>query len=216
MSRAGVLAKIRAANGGASTLATAEAAWGEIPRAYRRTAEMEREEILEMLEDRLRDYDAHVVRAARADVADTVALMLRTRGRTRMLMPEGVDQELLPSWVGFAVDDPGEPLPFLAIDKFEGVLTESTLAIAETGTIVLQTVAGQGRRALSLIPDYHLCLVRTSAVVRTVPEAMDLLATVPAFATTFISGPSATADIEMTRIKGVHGPRFLDVVLVID
>ena len=216
MSRAGVLGKIRAANGGATTLAAAQAAWEEIPRAYRRTAGMEQEEILEMLEDRLRDYDAHVVRATRADVPDTVAAMLRTRNRTRMLMPEGVDASLLPSWVGFAVDDPGEPLASGAINKFEGVLTESTLAIAETGTIVLQTVAGQGRRAMSLIPDYHLCLVRADAVVRTVPEAMDVLAKTPTFATTFISGPSATADIEMTRIKGVHGPRFLDVILVMD
>ena len=110
VSRAGVLGKIRAANGGATTLAAAQAAWEEIPRAYRRTAGMEQEEILEMLEDRLRDYDAHVVRATRADVPDTVAAMLRTRNRTRMLMPEGVDASLLPSWVGFAVDDPGEPL----------------------------------------------------------------------------------------------------------
>jgi L-lactate dehydrogenase complex protein LldG len=216
MSRAGVLGKIRAANGGATTLAAAQAAWEEIPREYRRTAGIEREEILEMLEDRLRDYDAHVVRSTRADVPDTVAAMLRTRNRTRMLMPEGVDASLLPSWVGFAVDDSSEPLMAAAIDKFEGVLTESTLAIAETGTIVLQTAPGQGRRALSLIPDYHLCLVRPGSVVRSVPEAMDVLGWTPAFATTFISGPSATADIEMTRIKGVHGPRFLDVILVMD
>ena len=119
----------------------------------------------------------------------------------------------LPEGFGFAVD---EGLSSLALDKFEGVLTESTLAIAETGTIVLQTVAGQGRRAVSLIPDYHLCLVRASSVVATVPEAMDALAVRLVFGTTFISGPSATADIEMTRIKGVHGPRFLDVILVMD
>ena len=99
------------------------------------------------------------------------------------------------------------------MDRCDGVMTESTLAIAETGTIVLQSVAGQGRRAATLVPDYHLCLVRAADVVETVPEAMDALQATAMLATTFISGPSATADIEMTRIKGVHGPRFLDVIL---
>ena len=98
--------------------------------------------------------------------------------------------------------------------RFDGVMTASTLAIAETGTIVLQNVAGQGRRAVTLVPDYHLCVVELEDVVETVPEAMARLQTTAALATTFISGPSATADIEMTRIKGVHGPRFLDVILV--
>jgi L-lactate dehydrogenase complex protein LldG len=93
-------------------------------------------------------------------------------------------------------------------------VTECTVAIAETGTSVLQNTAGQGRRAVSLVPDYHLCVVKLEDVVETVPEAMDRLAATASLATTFISGPSATADIEMTRIKGVHGPRFLDVILV--
>ena len=94
------------------------------------------------------------------------------------------------------------------------VMTGATLAIAETGTVVLQNVAGQGRRAVTLVPDYHLCVVRVADVVETVPEAMARLQATAGVATTFVSGPSATADIEMTRIKGVHGPRFLDVILV--
>ena len=93
-------------------------------------------------------------------------------------------------------------------------MTGATLAIAETGTIVLQNVPGQGRRAPTLVPDYHLCVVRAGDVVETVPEAMAKLAASASLATTFVSGPSATADIEMTRIKGVHGPRFLDVILI--
>jgi len=100
------------------------------------------------------------------------------------------------------------------LDEFQGVVTASSVAIAATGTIVLQNVTGQGRRAPTLIPDYHLCVVRAENVVETVPEAMETLAPTASLATTFISGPSATADIEMTRIKGVHGPRFLDVILV--
>jgi L-lactate dehydrogenase complex protein LldG len=90
------------------------------------------------------------------------------------------------------------------------------VAIAETGTLVLQNVPGQGRRILSLVPDYHLCVVLASQIVATVPEAFARLAATSTLPTTFISGPSATADIEMTRIKGVHGPRFLDVVIVED
>jgi len=93
-------------------------------------------------------------------------------------------------------------------------MTGSTLAIAETGSVVLQNVAGQGRRAVSLVPDYHLCLVRVEDVVEMVPEAFGRLETTSMLPTTFFSGPSATADIEMTRIKGVHGPRFLDILLV--
>jgi L-lactate dehydrogenase complex protein LldG len=100
------------------------------------------------------------------------------------------------------------------MDGFEGVVTGSTVAIAETGTIILQNVPGQGRRLATLVPDYHLCVVRTADVVETVSEAMARLAPTAKLATTFFSGPSATADIEMTRVKGVHGPRFLDVVLV--
>ena len=100
------------------------------------------------------------------------------------------------------------------LDRFTAVLTASTLAIAETGTLVLQNLPGQGRRAATLVPDVHLCVVHEADVVATVPEAMRRLQATADLPTTFISGPSATADIEMTRIKGVHGPRFLHVLLV--
>ena len=214
-SREGMLAAIRAANarGGAVAAADVDAAWEALPRAYTRGSALSAEAVLELLEDRLRDYDAHVVRSTPGDVSSVVGGMLAERGKTRVLAAPGIDVSLLPEGFEFVFDD-GLSAP--AIDRFEGVLTESTLAIAETGTIVLQTVKGQGRRALSLVPDYHLCVVRAADVVATVPEAMDRIAARPSFATTFISGPSATADIEMTRIKGVHGPRFLDVIVVMD
>ena len=214
VSRELMLGRIRAANAAAGAGGgSAAEEWEAIPREYRRASTLGWGAVLELLEDRLRDYDAHVVRVTPEDVAAAVGAMIEERGRTRMLVAPGMTSAWLPEGFAFGVD---EALPVGAIDRFEGVLTESTLAIAETGTIVLQTVPGQGRRAISLVPDYHLCIVRASAVVATVPEAMDVLATRPAFATTFISGPSATADIEMTRIKGVHGPRFLDVLLVMD
>jgi L-lactate dehydrogenase complex protein LldG len=114
--------------------------------------------------------------------------------------------------VKFVVD---EGLSAAELDRMDGVMTGATLAIAETGTVILQNVAGQGRRAATLVPDYHLCVVEAKDVVETVAEGMARLQETAGLATTFVSGPSATADIEMTRIKGVHGPRFLDVILIV-
>jgi L-lactate dehydrogenase complex protein LldG len=211
-----VLRRIRAAKGGPSSADVARAAWNAVERKYRREAARSREGVLDLLEDRLRDYDAHVVRANGAEVAASVAAMLKDRGKRRMLLPKGFAAEFLPGGFDF-VTDHGEAQAVLTaeeLDDFDGVMTGATLAIAETGTVVLQNVAGQGRRAVTLVPDYHLCVVRVEDVVETVPEAIGRLQATAGLATTFVSGPSATADIEMTRIKGVHGPRFLDVILV--
>jgi L-lactate dehydrogenase complex protein LldG len=212
--RTDVLRSIRRAIGGhASDPATIAAEWESLPRDYKRAAVLDHEDILEMLEDRLRDYDAHVVRVPASEVAAEIARRLTARGKHRIVVPPGLAAALateLPDGFDFVTD---HGLTADELDTFAGVLTASTVAIAETGTIILQNVPGQGRRAPTLVPDYHLCVVRASDIVETVPEAMARLAQTPALATTFISGPSATADIEMTRIKGVHGPRFLDVVL---
>lgn len=205
-----ILRRIRAATGGVSDGEVARAGWSALVRGYQRSATRGPEAVLELLEERLRDYDAHVVRVGRGNVAATVAIMLGERGKTRMVVPAGITAEWLPVGVEFVVD---EGMSAAALDGVDGVMTGSTVAIAETGTVVLQNVAGQGRRAVTLVPDYHLCVVRAADVVETVPEAMARLQGMAEFATTFFSGPSATADIEMTRVKGVHGPRFLDVVL---
>jgi L-lactate dehydrogenase complex protein LldG len=209
--RSEVLRRIRAAKGGVAGGETVSAGWGAIERRYRREATRPREVVLELLEDRLRDYDARVVRVGHAEVADGAARMLGLRKVRRMVVPAGLAAEWLPGGVEFVVD---EGLAAAALDAVDGVMTGATLAIAETGTVVLQNVAGQGRRAVTLVPDYHLCVVRVEDVVETVPEAIARLQATAGLATTFVSGPSATADIEMTRIKGVHGPRFLDVILV--
>jgi len=214
-SREEVLRRIRAAiaDTPAGDAASIRKEWESLPRSYKRTASLDHEAILEMLEDRLRDYDAEVVRAQAGEVGAAISRRLAERGKRRLVIPAGLAEaigESLPEGFEFVVD---EAMTAAGLDGFEGVLTASTLAIAETGTIVLQNVPGQGRRAPTLVPDYHLCVVRAADVVETVPEAIARLQPTAGLATTFVSGPSATADIEMTRIKGVHGPRFLDVIL---
>lgn len=129
-----------------------------------------------------------------------------------MVVPAGLAAEWLPAGFEFVTDD---GMSSMALDAFDGVMTGSTVAIALTGTVILQNVPGQGRRAVTLVPDYHLCVVNAADVVETVPQAMERLRGTAGLTTTFFSGPSATADIEMTRIKGVHGPRHLDVILVV-
>jgi L-lactate dehydrogenase complex protein LldG len=208
--RAEVLRRIRTATGVAAGRDSAQAGWGAIERAYRREATRQPKAVLELLEDRLRDYDARVARVGLDEVAAIAARMVTERKALRMVLPAGIPEEWLPDGIEFVVD---RGMAAAELDRVDGVMTKATLAIAETGTVVLQSVAGQGRRALTLVPDYHLCVVRIADVVETVPEAIARLQATAELATTFVSGPSATADIEMTRIKGVHGPRFLDVIL---
>jgi L-lactate dehydrogenase complex protein LldG len=142
---------------------------------------------------------------------DVIAAVLSERGKRRLAGPRGLPVSWLPPGFEFVQADRLSPLQ---IDAFDGIVSGCTAGIALTGSLVLQNAPAQGPRALSLVPDYHLCIVFAVQVVATVPEAFDRLAASSKLPTTFISGPSATADIEMTRIKGVHGPRFLDVILV--
>jgi len=208
--RAEMLLRIRAAKNSQFSIHQAGVEWQQIPRHYGHPARPD-EEMLQLFADRLRDYDAQVERISDTALTATIVRILAQRGHPRMLAPAGIPPELL-SLYPFTIDQNDHTAAEL--DRFEGVLTTATLAIAETGTIVLQNVPGQGRRALTLVPDFHLCLVNTSDVVDSVPAAFARLTATATLPTTFVSGPSATADIEMTRIKGVHGPRFLHVLLI--
>jgi len=210
--RTEILRRIRAATDDAANQAVIEAEWHAIQRDYKVAASVDHAGLLHQLEDRLLDYDAGVYRTGPEGVRALVGKILSERGKRKMAMPEGVPADWLPSGVEFVEDTRGD---ISVIDACDGVLTSATLAIAETGTIVLQDAPGQGRRAVTLLPDYHLCVVDAANIVQTVPEAMALLQATAHKATTFFSGPSATADIEMTRIKGVHGPRFVDVILIV-
>jgi L-lactate dehydrogenase complex protein LldG len=204
-----IIERIRRAKG-ASTVESAAASYAVIERSYQETASLSREKIVELFEERLRDYDANVYRVPASGAGAAVEDILIGRKLDRLIVPDG-----LPSgWMRgaeFVVDSGFSPAE---LDGFTAVMTTATVGIAETGTIVLQSGPGQGRRAITLVPDYHLCVLPVSKVVETVVEAMRFLEPTKDLPTTFFSGPSATADIEMTRIKGVHGPRFVDVVLL--
>jgi len=195
---------------GRRTVGAAEA-HAAIPRDYTSAASLDREACLELLTDRLRHYQVDVHRCDAATLPRTIAAVVTGRGKGRMLVPADLDPAWLPSGMAFVRDD---RLTFSDLDQSEGVLTGCSFAVASTGTIVLRHAAGEGRRALTLIPDYHVCVVFADQVVQTVPEAIRSLAAAGPRLVTTISGPSATADIEMTRVRGVHGPRTLDVILV--
>lgn len=164
-------------------------------------------DLVELFAERVADYRATVVRAAADRLPEAIASQLSQFGITSVVTPA----DLPPHWVPQAVVD-AAPLPVPTLDTTDGVVTACAVGIAETGTIVLDAGTGQGRRALTLVPDFHLCVVRTDQIVGTVPEAIARLdGTRPL---TWISGPSATSDIELNRVEGVHGPRTLVVVIV--
>lgn len=182
-----------------------------IPRDYQAASVLTAEERIELLCDRLRDYEANVHRCAEADVAAMVTRIMEVRGKSSLIAARGFPQQWLAASVRCVRD---EELAYLALDESEGAITDCALAIAVTGTLVLRHSPERGRRALSLVPDYLLCVVLAEQVVETVPEGIRALSALASDALTTISGPSATADIEMIRIKGVHGPRTLEVILV--
>ncbi|MBB2921799.1 lactate utilization protein C [Cellulomonas cellasea] len=218
-----VLAAVRAALGRGPDGAPASPApggprAGHVPRAYRVATGTAPGSVAacDLLEHRLLDYRARVTRCGPDDVAATVARELA--GAASVAVPHGLPE----AWVdavragGASVlaDEPGRPLGAAALDRTDAVVTGCRVAVADTGTIVLDAGPGQGRRVLSLVPDRHVCVVRADQVVGSVPEAVRLLEAHPGRPLTWISGPSATSDIELVRVEGVHGPRDLRVVLV--
>ena len=204
-----ILARIAAALGPVPAHPNPAAGWDKISRDYIRSDTLTGAAVLKLFEHRLTDYGARIFHTAPDQIRQTISEILAGRAAKKILLPAGIPTDWQSDGIEFTQDI---NLSYQALDRFDGVLTTATAAIAATGSIVLQHGTGQGRRAITLIPDYHLCIVRIDQVVETVPAAFALLD--PRLPTTFISGPSATADIEMTRIKGVHGPRFMDVVLV--
>ena len=191
-----------------------------VPREYRRTGEHAPGSpgALDLLAERVEDYRADVTRVGdEGAVAAAVARLLT--GASRVALPSGLDLawtagvDAVLVYDGDPVDPAATLLSAADLDAVDAVVTASAVAIAETGTVVLDAGdPAQGRRLLSLVPDHHVCVVLAADVVGTVPEAIARLD--PTHPLTFVSGPSATSDIELERVEGVHGPRRLDVVLV--
>jgi L-lactate dehydrogenase complex protein LldG len=207
-----VLARIRVASGpgagpGAGPAAGADGSDTE----YRMAGGLTETALLELLADRLTHYRALVRLATPETLAAEVAAALAQRQARRIVVPPELDLQL-PADTDVTADD---GLSATELDGFDGVITRAALAIAETGTVVLDGSPDQGRRAISLMPDYHLCVVEADQVVELVPEAVARLADAATRPLTWISGPSATSDIELERVEGVHGPRTLEVILVL-
>ncbi|MEU4211696.1 LUD domain-containing protein [Streptomyces sp. NPDC026206] len=184
-----------------------------VPRDYQRThGQRTAVESIGLLTDNLADYRATVHRTDTAGLPALLAELLERRGARRAVVPAGLPSEWLARAPVELVRDsalltPGE------LDAVDSVVTGCALAIAETGTLVLDAGPGQGRRRITLMPDHHVCVVRIAdQVVDSVPQALERL--VSSRPLTWISGPSATSDIELERVEGVHGPRALDVVLL--
>jgi L-lactate dehydrogenase complex protein LldG len=188
-----------------------EADYASIERAYRRRGELTPEARVALFVDRLEHYNVVVRRVPESGASEGIAAACRARGAEALVVPAGLDRRLLADGIRWIED---ARLSYEELDRIGAVLTTATIGIALTGTIVLTHSAAEGRRALTLIPDYHLCVIHADRVVETVPEAIEKLASLGHEVVTTISGPSATADIEMTRVRGVHGPRTLEVIVV--
>lgn len=174
--------------------------------------------LVDVLAANLTDYRARVEHSTEAELPDVLARLLAEHGSRNVAVPEGLPPHWLDQTTGIVQHhddhDTGGGLTARYLDAIDSVVTGCRLAIAETGTIVLDTGPGQGRRALTLVPDHHICIVRSpEQIVASLPHALPRLD--PRRPLTWISGPSATSDIELERVEGVHGPRVLDVVLVV-
>lgn len=202
--REAVLARIRAAVADAPAVPA-------VPREYRTRGESSREAVVDLFVERVRDYRAAVV--VTDDPRAAVAAALTEHGAARVGVATDLEPALRPADVELVEDAALDPSD---LDALDGAVTTCAAGCAETGTIALDGGAGQGRRALSLVPDLHVCVIRADQVVSDVPEAVQRLqASIDARQPlTWISGPSATSDIELNRVEGVHGPRTLHVLLV--
>jgi L-lactate dehydrogenase complex protein LldG len=207
--KADILNRVRSALGSRTEARVEE--YRAIPRRYRRTGTLGADARIELFMSRIEHYDGGIFRCDRAALPETIAAALSERSKQRLVVPPAFPRDWLPAGFEFV---PDENLAYQDLDRSEGALTTCTVAIAFTGTIVLSHSPSEGRRALTLVPDYHLCVVEGEQIVETVPQAFDRLREAEPSLVTTISGPSATADIEMTRIKGVHGPRTLDVIVI--
>ena len=184
-----------------------------IARNYRQQVSFGGAALVETFADRVLGYRVSVTHGLRSEGARLVGATLAGRGVRRLAIPADFPADLTPDGVELVRD---HGLSYAELAAADGALTLCALAIAQTGTIILDHGSGQGRRALSLLPDYHLCIVDAAQIVALIPKAVARTAEAVRAGRplTFISGPSATSDIELNRVEGVHGPRTLDVLII--
>jgi L-lactate dehydrogenase complex protein LldG len=187
-----------------------------VERGYRHEDDASREEIIERFAENVAEYEATVRRVSSDELPAVIEETLARRGVKRLVVPPHLSKEWVPEGLELLRDAARPRLTDEELDASDGVLTGCALGIAQTGTVVLDSGRAQGRRALTLLPDYHLCVVREDQIVGLVPEAFARLeetVKTEGRSITFISGPSATSDIELDRVEGVHGPRTLEVLI---
>jgi L-lactate dehydrogenase complex protein LldG len=205
-----VLSRIR----GALADVPAGEAQPAVARGYRQRADRPRSELIDLFAERVGDYHADVWVVGPGDVGEAVATACAERKLAGLVTPPQFPLQWRPAAPPVVEDD---GLSVAELDRGDGALTGCAAAIAETGTLILDGQALSGRRVLTLVPDHHICIVRSDQIVQLVPEAVAALT--PAVVQnrlpiTLVSGPSASSDIELSRVEGVHGPRHLVVVIV--
>lgn len=189
----------------------------EVPRNYQKKGELSGDEIVDLFAERVGEYKATVQRVDSDDLLNVIAESCRRESVDNLVAPHDFPKDWLPDSVSPMIDDLKTPLTHQELDSSDGVITTCALAVAQTGTIFLDAGEGQGRRALTLLPDYHLCIVRENKIVELIPEGFahfESSVKKEGRPITLISGPSATSDIELNRVEGVHGPRRLEVLIV--
>ncbi|WP_372637468.1 lactate utilization protein C [Fodinibius sp.] len=193
----------------------------DVPRHYRQKGNRGAGEVVALFAERVGEYKATVQKVSVDALAEVIAESCRREEVEKLVVPEGFPGEWLPGDeddnVRLLHDEPGEPLSHRELDDSDGVVTTCALGVAQTGTLILDAGAGQGRRVLTLLPDYHLCIIKEEQIVELVSEGFahfDQPVREDGPPITFISGPSATSDIELSRVEGVHGPRRLEVLIV--
>lgn len=189
----------------------------EVKRNYLQKSELSHMEIVDLFAERVGEYKATVQKVNQSDLKKVIEDSCKRENVKQLVVPNDFQEEYLPKNIELLFDDSNHPLSHQELDDSDGVITTCAFAVAQTGTIILDAGDGQGRRALTLVPDYHLCIVREDQIVELIPEgfsAVESSVKKEGRPITFISGPSATSDIELSRVEGVHGPRRLEVLIV--
>lgn len=189
----------------------------EVNRTYRQKGRLPQNEVADLFAERVGEYKATVKKVDENELKRVISESCQRESVSNLVVPDGFPKQILPQTFTPLFDDPQQPLSHQELDASDGVITTCAYAVAQTGTIILNAAEGQGRRALTLVPDYHLCIIREDQIVELIPEgfaAVESSVKNEGKPITFISGPSATSDIELSRVEGVHGPRRLEVLIV--